>query len=310
MFERKMGSSETTPLVSVLMPCYNHEAYVISSLESVAASDYKLIEFIFIDDASEDNSFNLATKWFEKNRDRFVRIVCTQHENNRGICYTLNELCSLARGEFINPLASDDQLLPMGLSTLVDCALEYKADFVFSDYRLIDESGELIAESAFRYLGRDSRKLKRNVICLTVDIIFDWAPPWNKHFFRASLLKRIGMFDASLRYEDRDFIMRVLIDGSFAFLSEPTVNYRIRLSNPLTPGLAIEDVWSDFRKADCKNHLTSRGVTRFLLGLVVYSYPEKYIEMGLHNAKLIWLATKLFGLVKRVVSKMHRVLVR
>lgn len=304
------SSMDMEPLVSVLMPCYNHEAYVINSLESIAASDYSPIELIFIDDASKDDSFNLATKWFEKNRDRFVRIVCIQHEKNRGICYTLNELCFLAQGEFINPLASDDQLLPMGLSTLVDCALEHKADFVFSDYRLIDESGELIAESAFRYFGRDSRKLKKNVACLSVDIVFNWTPPWNKFFIRASLLKRIGMFDAGLRYEDRDFIMRVLIDGTFAFLSESTANYRIRLSNQITPGLIIEDVLGDFRKADCKNYLTSRGVTRFLLGLVVYSYPEKYIALGLHNTKLIWLATKLVGLVKKIVSKAHRVLVR
>lgn len=310
MFERKMESSETTPLVSVLLPCYNHEAYVISSLESVAASDYRYIELIFIDDASKDDSFNLATRWFEKNRDRFVRVVCVQHEKNRGICATFNELYALSRGEYINYLASDDNLLPDGLSRQVSFAIRHGVDFVFSDFRLIDEAGELISESAFRYFGKDSRKLKRNVICLTVDIIFYWTPPWNKHFFRASLLKRIGMFDASLRYEDRDFIMRVLIDGSFALLSESTANYRIRLSNPLTPGLVIEDVWGDFRKADCKNYLTSRGVIRFLLGLVVYSYPEKYIEMGLHNAQLIWLITKLFGLVKRVIHKVHKELVR
>ncbi len=297
-------------LISVIMPCYNHETYVISALESVAASDYNAIEFIFIDDASKDNSFNLATKWFEKNKKRFVRVVCIQHENNCGICHTLNELCTLAQGEFISPLASDDQLLPTGLSIQLKYALVHKVDFIFSDYRLINESGELIAESAFRYFGRDIFKLKKNQMCLCVDLIFNWSPPWNKHFFSANLLKRIGMFDESLTYEDRDFIIRVLIDGSFALLSDSTANYRIRLSNRLTPGLEIDGLMDDFHKSDRKNYLAASGIVRFFLAFMVYSFSEKYHEIGIRNTKLIWLATSLCKLVKRLIVKTHMVLVK
>src|SRR4030067_709807 len=138
---------DQVPLVSVLMPCYNHEAYVINALESVASSDYKLIEFIFIDDASKDNSFNLATKWFENNKDRFVRIVCIQHEKNRGVCATSNELYALSHGEFINFLASDDTLMPEGISRQVDFAIKNNVDFVLTDLKLINNAGELVSDS-------------------------------------------------------------------------------------------------------------------------------------------------------------------
>lgn len=293
------------PLVSVLMPCYNHEAYVISSLESVASSDYKLIEFIFIDDASKDNSFNLARKWFEQNKGRFVRTVCIQHEKNRGICSTFNELYKLSRGEYVSYLASDDLLLVNAISKQVSFVLSHGVDFVFSDCLLIDESGKQITDSALQYFGKNSQRLKRRV-CLAVDIIFFWDVPWNKFFMKSDLVKKIGPFDESLSYEDRDFITRVLINGSFGFMLDATTAYRIRLKNRLTPGLILEDVMSDFRKADCKNYLNASGLSRLLLGILVYSYDERYRDLGIKNARFIWLAIRMAGLLKRLVLKVHR----
>ena len=305
----EISNIDQVPVVSVLMPCYNHEAYVISSLESVASSDYKSIEFIFIDDASKDNSFNLATKWFENNKDRFVRSVCIQHEKNRGICATLNELYSLSSGEYINFLASDDSLLPEGLSKQVRFSIKRGVDFVFSDLRLIDEDGELISDSALQYFGKNSQRLKRK-FCLVTDIIFLWEAPWNKTFMTSALVKKIGSFDESLSYEDRDFILRVLINGSFEFMSEATTAYRIRLKNRLSPGLSLEAAGRDFYKSECKNYLNSAGVIRLLLGIGVYSYKERYRELGVKNAIFISLATRMVGLLKRLALKVHRALVR
>src|SRR4030067_1362691 len=301
---------DQVPLVSVLMPCYNHEAYVINALESVASSDYKLIEFIFIDDASKDNSFNLATKWFENNKDRFVRIVCKQNEKNRGVCATSNELYTLSRGEYISFLASDDNLLPEGISKQVSFAIKNGVDFVFTDLRLIDKSGELVSDSAMRYFGKNGRKLAANKFCLIVDIIFNWSATWNKTFMSSALVKKIGLYDGNLLFEDRDFIIRVLINGSFALMLEAPMAYRIRLDGKFTPGLIYDDVLRDFRKADYKNYLNSSGLIRLLLGILVYSYEERYRELGIKNTKFIWLATRIAGWLKRLVLKIKWALVR
>lgn len=298
------------PLVSVLMPCYNHEAYVIGSLESVAASDHKLIEFIFIDDASKDNSFNLAKQWFENNKERFVRIVCIQHEKNRGICATSNELYALSRGEYISFLASDDALLPEGLSRQVNFAITNNVDFVFTDLRLIDKAGELVSESAMQYYGKNGHKLTKYKTCLIVDIIFNWSAPWNKTFMSTALVKKIGLYDGDLLFEDRDFIIRVLINGSFALMLESPMAYRIRLSDKFTPGLIYDDVLRDFRKADRKNYLNSSGLIRLLLGILVYSDKEKYTEMGIKNALFVRLATRIADRLRRLVLKIQWALVR
>jgi glycosyltransferase involved in cell wall biosynthesis len=296
-----------TPLVSVLMPCYNHEAYVINSMESVAASDYELIEFIFIDDASQDNSYSLASKWFEENKGRFVRTVCIQHEKNRGICATFNELYQLSRGDYVSYLASDDLMLADGISRQINFAKTYEVDFVFSDCLLIDESGGLISNSAINYFGRPERRLKRKT-CLSAEIIYFWDAPWNKFFMKSALVQKIGPFDESLSYEDRDFIVRVLINGSFEFMSNATTAYRIRMNNRLTPGLVQEEVMRDFYMADCKNYLGSSGITRLLLSVVVFSYEYKYRELGIKNAMFIWFAARVVRVFKKLVLMAHRVL--
>ncbi len=295
------------PLVSVLMPCYNHEEYVISSLESVASSDYKLIEFIFIDDASMDNSFNLAKKWFENNKGRFVRTVCIQHEKNRGICATINELYSLSQGEYITDLASDDLLLINAISKQVSFALDHKVDFVFSDCQLIDESGNLIADSALHYFGKNSQRFKRN-ICLVTDVIICWEAPWHKTFMASALVKKIGPYDESLCFEDRDYIIRALINGSYKFMSIPTMAYRIRLKDRLTPSLNIEEILRDFYRADRKNYLNSSGIIKLLLGIGVYCNEERYRELEITNAVFISRVSRMFSMLKRLILKVHRAL--
>jgi glycosyltransferase involved in cell wall biosynthesis len=303
------SKSDDGPLVSVLMPCYNHEAYVISSLESVAASDYKLIEFIFIDDASQDNSFNLAAKWIENNQNRFVRTVYKRHEKNLGICTTMNELYALSHGVYINYLASDDNLLAEGLSKQVSFAVKNGVDFVFTDLTLIDEAGALISDSALQYFGKNGQKLRSSKACLIVDVIFKWNLPWNKSFMSAALVNKIGLFDESLCFEDRDFAISALVNGSFALLVDATTAYRFRVKSKLTPGLLLEELTSDFRKADCRNYLHSSGITRLLLGILVYSYKERYRDLGIQNPWFIRFATRMAGWLKRLVFKVDGALI-
>ena len=297
------------PLVSVLIPCYNHEIYVIGTLESVAASDYKSIELILIDDASKDNSFTLARNWLENNKSRFARVVCIRHELNRGICATLNELIELCRGEYINYLASDDNLLPDGISKQVNFAIRKNADFVFSDLRLIDENGGLISDSALRHFGKNSQKLKSK-FCLVTDIIFCWEAPWNKTFIKSDLIGKIGRFDESISFEDRDFVLRVLINGSFVFLPEATTDYRIRLKNRATPGLTQEQAGLGLYNSERKNYLNASGVIKLMLGILVYSYEVSYRESELKNATYIIWAINTCRFLQRWAIKVHRFFMR
>ncbi len=101
-----MESLKQEPLVSVLMPCYNHEAYVAEAISSVLAQTYKNIELIVIDDGSTDGTWAEIERLLAKSK--FIAL----RRQNKGLIETLKELRSLASGEYLTILASDDRFYP------------------------------------------------------------------------------------------------------------------------------------------------------------------------------------------------------
>ena len=93
------------PLVSVLMPAYNHQQFVEQAVRSVWAQTYKNIELIVIDDGSSDRTLEILKRLSLQSP---ISMKVDTHAN-QGICRTLNKCFDLSRGELIAFLASDDQ---------------------------------------------------------------------------------------------------------------------------------------------------------------------------------------------------------
>jgi glycosyltransferase involved in cell wall biosynthesis len=91
------------PLVSILIPAYNVEKFLVETLESAINQSYKNLEIIVLDDGSSDNTFKIA-KMYESNN---VKVVT---QENTGACRARNNLLSHAQGDFIQWLDSDDIL--------------------------------------------------------------------------------------------------------------------------------------------------------------------------------------------------------
>ena len=106
------------PLVSVLMPAYNHGKYVADAVRSVLAQDWRRIELVVVDDGSRDNTWEVLQSLRTACEARFERTVML-HQENRGTCATLGRLFAEARGTFVGILASDDMYLPGAISALV-----------------------------------------------------------------------------------------------------------------------------------------------------------------------------------------------
>lgn len=289
------------PVVSVLMPCFNHEKYVVLALDSIAASTYESIELVIIDDASIDGSFAVVQSWAAENASRFVRVIIERHSSNRGISATLNELVGHATGQYITFLASDDLLVADGIAIQVEYAVKRQVGYVFADAVLIDEHGNSIAKSALTYHGRNPNALARKS-CLIVDVLLNWEAPWTRIFIHANLLRQLGMFDEILRFEDRDFVVRVLIAGSYTFIPDPVYVYRMRVGNRLTPGLDAEGMRADYQRSESKNCQSAKGLIRVLLWLNVMAGKVRLDSKGLEVKSRIW---PLFALVRRAITRAH-----
>lgn len=94
------------PLVTVIVPCYNHEKYVEICLDSISRQTYKNIEVIVVDDYSPDKSVEVIKKLQNKYDFKFI-----EHKENWGLTKTLNDVIyNHANGKYIKCIASDDYL--------------------------------------------------------------------------------------------------------------------------------------------------------------------------------------------------------
>jgi alpha-1,3-rhamnosyltransferase len=133
---------DTKPLVTAVVPVYDHEQYVVESICSIIAQDYPNVELLIIDDGSRDHSHEMVLTMLDACRARFVRFEYIKREN-RGLSATLNQALDWAQGKYFSPLASDDRILPDKFSSLVE-AFETAAPncaAVVGDASFIDENG-------------------------------------------------------------------------------------------------------------------------------------------------------------------------
>lgn len=137
-----MELKNETPLVSVLIPAYNHEKYVQESIKSIISQTYKNIELLVINDGSSDSTWQKLIELESACKERFIRVVFW-NQSNMGCAQTLNNLLSNAQGDYIYLIASDDVASSHAIETEVDF-LESNKEYalVVGDSILIDSEGK------------------------------------------------------------------------------------------------------------------------------------------------------------------------
>lgn len=95
---------DNTPLVSVIIPCYNAEKYVEQAVCSIMNQTYKNLEILIIDDCSTDHSFEILQRLASED----YRITLVKNDKNLKIVKTLNKLVCKARGKYIARMDADD----------------------------------------------------------------------------------------------------------------------------------------------------------------------------------------------------------
>ena len=96
------------PKLSVILPNYNHAAYLPRCVEAILGQSFADLELIVVDDASTDHSRDILADYAR--RDPRVRVY--HNSENRGVIATLTRALGMARGEYVFGAASDDYVLP------------------------------------------------------------------------------------------------------------------------------------------------------------------------------------------------------
>lgn len=217
-------------LVSVVMPTYNHEKFVAKGLDCVLSDDYPNKEIVVVDDGSRDGTLGIVKQWAEAHGQNIPLTI--RSRPNKGISATLNEGISLAKGDYVVPIASDDYVLPGGIARRVAYLEAHpEAQAVFGDCQMVDDEGRLIHESCLRdYRHADLRKYE-TLEKVAESIVTRWILPGPCLMVRRELYEQIGGYDEERKVEDWDFYLRIAARKALGFIDTPVAAYRFHASN-------------------------------------------------------------------------------
>ena len=105
MSDSELRNKGEEPLVSVIVPCYNHADFIEVCVKSICRQTYGNIELIVLDDGSSDGSDKVLQE-LNSQYDFYY-----EHQENMGLCNTLNKGLSLCKGEYVCCFASDDVMM-------------------------------------------------------------------------------------------------------------------------------------------------------------------------------------------------------
>lgn len=127
-------------LVSIIMPSYNTENYILDSIRSVQAQTYMNWELIIVDDSSTDNTLETVRKHVEETNETRIRLL--SNEKNSGAAVSRNYALREAKGRWVAFLDSDDLWLPEKLEKQILFMEENLYSFSYTEYTEIDEESK------------------------------------------------------------------------------------------------------------------------------------------------------------------------
>jgi glycosyltransferase involved in cell wall biosynthesis len=227
----EMVSEMTSPLVSVIIPCYNSAAHITAAVDSVLTQDYANIEVIVVDDGSTDNSIDILRQFGDK--------IIVLQQANQGPAAARNTGMRIASGQFIAFNDSDDLWLPGKLTAQVSYLQQHPDIGLCYCQWAVWDSNISVADMASRYTadlvpvdvdpaytGWLYIKLLKESVIHTITAVL-----------RREVLERVGMFNTDYRIgEDHDLWIRISQKYRIAKLKQVYALYR---DNPTSTTKAV-----------------------------------------------------------------------
>lgn len=197
-----------TPLVSVIIPSYNHAQYIEQAMQSVLDQDYPNIQLIVVDDGSKDDSHAVISAFAARN----PQVETILNSENRGQSAVFNQGIARAKGDFIQLLPSDDWYLPektrLQVAKFQACAPEVGVIYGRGT-RFFEDTGKTIQSPA---------PIHRGWVAETFITVGQFVYPITP-MFRRSVFDKVQL-DETLRAEGEAAYIRIAIHFQFDFVDE------------------------------------------------------------------------------------------
>lgn len=296
------------PLVSVLIPAYNHENYIQETIESIINQTYPNIELIILDDGSKDKTWEKITELKPKCENRFVKIHF-ETKQNEGTCITLNKLLKLSSGEFVYIIASDDLSKPQAIEKEVKF-LQDNPDYALAvgDNEYVDSIGKQIfrTQKAFTSNIKNAKyKTVKEFLSskLKIDFLSDdfgsyktlykenYIP--NGYLIRKNIFETIGNFTKNAPLEDFWLMLQISKYKKMKYIDEILFSYRIHDTNTIGNSTRMRELTTQTRNYEQKlleKYLTNHKNDELLK---IYNEGICYYQTGIPNILMLYKYQKI-----------------
>jgi alpha-1,3-rhamnosyltransferase len=208
-----INKDKQNPLVSVIVPCYNHEKYLTECIDSIMNQSYTNFELVVIDDGSKDDSFKVLKELQKKYNFNLI------HQKNRGLSATLNRgIQEFSKGKYITFCASDDYWCLDKLEKQVEF-MEKNQEFpmCYGNTYYINIDSVPVIQKNKNFRGG-----------WLFDDIFTYKihPPVN-YMYRAKIFNEVGYYNESMYAEDYYMNLKIASRFPIGYLNEYISYYRI-----------------------------------------------------------------------------------
>jgi len=222
----------TSPLISVIIPAFEHARYVGAAARSALEQEGVRLEVIAIDDGSSDDTLKILSS-IEDPR------LHVETQDNQGAWRTINRGLSLATGDYLAILNSDDVFHPRRLARLLDVSRADELDLVLSDLRLIDAQGEEIRDPSHWWL-RWYADLKRRYLeegdPARALLCGNWSITTSNCFMSRRAYEILGGFRPLNYVLDYEYLLRASTTSGLKLgflIGEPLLDYRLHGANTI-----------------------------------------------------------------------------
>lgn len=270
------------PLVSIIVPSYNHERFVVECIESIQKQTYRQFELIVIDDGSKDNSREILT------RLQSIYGFTLVFQENHGAVYTLKRgLNEFASGKYLTFCASDDYW-PIDKLEKQVMFMENNQFYpmCYGKTIYVNESSEVIHEYTFL-----NNTLKGGWLFDDI-LLFKIQPPVN-YMFSKNIFDEIELFDYKVFAEDYYMNLKISEKYPIGFIDEFLSYYRINdFSGKAKRNQTLID--SHLRTIEQYKHHKLYKEAKATVYLQSFDLTSIYKNLKLYALKMMIKSIKLF----------------
>jgi len=254
------------PLVSVIVPSYNHETYITQCIESIVNQTYSNFELIVVDDGSTDKSIEILSSL--KSKYGFS-LIC---QKNKGLSATLTDVIkNIAKGEYISMCASDDLWVDSKIQTQVAfMAKDFELQMCYSKCYYIDKNSVVIKNKKFYR----EEKLYRSGYLFEDLFLLKYHPPVS-YMFTRKILEELNFFTRDIYCEDFYMNLKISENHKIGFIDKYLMYYRFEV-NTKEKEKKIIDSQKKIIDHYKDNGLYNKSVMQWKLRslVILSSYPE------------------------------------